>query len=970
MSTPSSLKINLPPKFSNSFWSSPDYRRGVEAVYSKLQVGLDENACILSSVEHRTTLEYAHAEQLAKPSPTPKLAAPLFKNAVREGSSRGVRTLAATPSRASHAFRNIEAEATRVQAGAHAQVARTLERNIMMPFGKWSEDHRDKVQNSWDFVDANLQKFERQKLEVERLRQHYETKCRQADEAEDDARFAGGELASPPHTSGDSEIAEKQRPIPQDILPTSRSTSSIDSTGETDTSDPDQIKRRETIRQQFGFRKPADREDHDGGRYNPLNPRSTSAQVAESQRKEEDGTFTGIKRSNTISSALSSALSKATEVPAFQNLRAAVGVLNEPRHLRLRKESEDSEIHYKEAVRSLDKVRCEVEEILMDHFDLAEKWEASRLLAVKRVFTAFNAAFSPLLPTLSVSLQRSAALEPTLNPETALIHLILDARTGPYQPQAQVFHPYYHDDPGHLAGSGTAGFGMDLSAFMRAETLASEGGEINGDLRAGAGSSHKYGLPAIPLALMALLASLDRIYEDPSRWPMQKEGSMEEEDSAVIVNEEKRKSWIYEVPLMNSHLCRQTIISHLLGSSVPGANVGAGLETKLKRFDAPTLAATVKLWASELTDSLISCELWDAVDNTYLAAAGQEYDARSTPNKTVGEAVKEGAASSDGPEKGKGRAEGYDPVLEETIRKGVLADLGVILSKLPKINLVCLDAIVGHLAKLVKSTPTNESNSVYLNKAALSLGRVLMRPPVEKTSTLKSRAPVLLAHDLVTFYDVLFPSLMEKRAKESEEALQALRRIPTRKRTKPIDQRISRSRIASAGAGVPALPSKDTSERNKMASPLAPPKVETQFSSKGKGEADDEDEDNMPTPVASRILDTSQSIGKIAGDGVIMNSDTLTPSSADTTRVKSPSSTSAASSTYGTPDEAEETTIKLSKGSMISETPSIPAKTIDEEKSLSNVARLSRQFGSGGSGSIKSGVRGPRAANSSAPSTK
>jgi hypothetical protein len=166
MSTPSTLKINLPPKFSNSFWSSPDYRRGVEAVYSRLQIGLDENASILSFVDQRTSIEYAHAEQLAKPSPTPSFSAPLFKNALREGSSKEARTFAASASSASRAFRVVEAEANKVQAEAHAKVARSLERTVLMPFGRWSEEHREKIQSSWDFVDANLHRFERQKGEV------------------------------------------------------------------------------------------------------------------------------------------------------------------------------------------------------------------------------------------------------------------------------------------------------------------------------------------------------------------------------------------------------------------------------------------------------------------------------------------------------------------------------------------------------------------------------------------------------------------------------------------------------------------------------------------------------------------------------------------------------------------------------------------------------------------------------------
>lgn len=983
MSTPSSLPINLPPRFANSFWSSPEYRAGVESLYARLQSGLDEDKSILALVEHRAALEYSHAEQLATPSPLPSYSAPLFKNALREGSSKGARSFASSESSASHAFRRIEAEAIKSQAGAHARVARTLERNVLIPFGKWSDEHKDKVQNSWEFLDANLQRFERQKaevrggifvgrchscvcshlssLQVERLRSQYESKCRQADEAEDDARFAGGEMASPAFVSSDSEtlMGAHQQNIPQDSLPPSAHTLSTDESvpsGEKSQQDPDRLKRRETLREQFGFRRASSRGQEDDDKYTPLSPRSVSAEISGSQKFDEGG----LKRSNTLSNALSSAISKASEVPAFQNLRAAVGVLNEPRHLRLRKEAEGFESQYKEAVQLLDRLRCDLEEVLVDHFNLAERWEASRLVAVKRVLAAFNAAFLPLLPTLSSSLQRSAALEPVLDPDQSLSHLIVDARTGPYQPQPQVFHPYYHDDPGSLAGAGTAGFGMELAAFMRAETLASESGQVSGEIRAGAGSGHKIGMPAIPLALMALLASLERMYDDPSRWPIVKDQQGEEERSLELaVNEEKRKSWIYEVPLANSHRCRKAIISHLLGNSVPGADVGAGLETKLKRFDAPTLAATVKLWAMELTDSLVSRELWDLVDNTYRAAAGQEYDARSSAAKLTGDAVNEEERAEGGATEGKGkaRAEGLDPVLEETIRKGVLADLGVVLSKLPKIHLVCLDAIVAHLARLVKATPTNEADSEYLNKVALSLGRVLIRPPVETTSTLRSKAPILLAHDLVKFYDELLPALLERKAKESEAALFAQRRTPIRKRTKPVDQRMSRSRMAADFAGAPALPAKERAGQRESEWSSPSPKVVTSMA------GEKEEEDATPTPIASRILGSSNS--------------TLAVDEAEASRVKSPSSVSGASSSYDTPDDEADAAVegKDAAGNDQTSTTRADAESTDkssspskaslheEDRPLSNVARLSRQFGS--NSSAKSMVRGPRAANAS-----
>lgn len=168
---PSSLPINLPPTFANSFWSSPEYRIGVEALYAQLQSGLDENASILALVEHRAALEYTHAEQLATPFPLPAYTSPLFKTALREGTSKNARSFTGSNSSASHAFRAIEAESIQVQAAAHGSVARGLEKTILVPFGRWSEEHQSKVQNSWEYVDANLQRFEKHKTEVSRTLQ-------------------------------------------------------------------------------------------------------------------------------------------------------------------------------------------------------------------------------------------------------------------------------------------------------------------------------------------------------------------------------------------------------------------------------------------------------------------------------------------------------------------------------------------------------------------------------------------------------------------------------------------------------------------------------------------------------------------------------------------------------------------------------------------------------------------------------
>lgn len=167
MSAPSALQINLPATFANSFWSAPQYRRGAQSLYAKLQAGIDENTAVLSLISHRAELEYNHAEALATPLSPPSFGSPLFREALTaHGGTEGARGFAGSDSTISHAFRALEAEATAAQANAHGQAARNLERLIIIPFTKWTEEHKERITSSWNYVDAALERFERQKTEV------------------------------------------------------------------------------------------------------------------------------------------------------------------------------------------------------------------------------------------------------------------------------------------------------------------------------------------------------------------------------------------------------------------------------------------------------------------------------------------------------------------------------------------------------------------------------------------------------------------------------------------------------------------------------------------------------------------------------------------------------------------------------------------------------------------------------------
>lgn len=1033
MSTPSALTVVYPPSFQNSFWSYPSYRPGAQSLYSKLQAGLDENESILAFVAHRAELEYSHAEALATPNPSPSFPAPLFKQAAGilhevlpieggVGASSASRGFNANTSATSRAFRMIQVETNTTHANAHGKVARHLENSILEPFGKWAKEHRDRVTQSWEHVDATLARFERQKGEVDKLRHSYENKCRAADEAEDDARFApideGDRLTqSPSHASEATLRAPTASLLPRRSV-SADSTKSVDShkSLQDEEADPDKLKRRETIRKQFGFTQratsathtPPAKADFAGVKLPPL-PTETEGKAMDNATENgaSPGHSAGLKRSGTISAFVNSAVEK---MPA--PIKAAVGgvVSAEPRHTRLRREADNAEKVYEEAVRNLDRTRCQVEEVLFEHYGLTQRWEADRIRAVQSVLASYNQAVQAQLPILHQSSTRAFQIHQGLDPALELRALIRQARTGPFHPAIERFQPYYHDEIslGRKAGpQGVAhgwlikngGFGLDLALVERLEYLEHLERQQSGDTDPSEASSNSK-LATLPPVLVALLAALDRAYADTERWvalvkalsaQSQEDDEPEREDSAEpdakLIGQEKRKVWILEVPLPITHRLRDALIAYLnpsLADLIYGNGNGQGREADanpipdklLDSYDAPILAACVKLWLLELEHSLITEDLWDQIDLIYRAAAAQEHEALAAATPALpSKEDKEGEADASSKAAPIKRPE-LDDATRDKIRAGVLEDLRVVLNKLPRIHLACLDAIFMHLRQLVDSTEAVEPDAVYNNKLGLALGRALLRPKHESAYTVTSQIGTLLVVDLLQHYDAIFPELVEKKRKEATAAVSpdakssgspsgfvnGQRPMPIRKRTKPVDQRISRSSIGSdmqQGARK-LIEQMDERERNSRAfgqgnEKLPPvPVVPSDYSEKGQ-------------PSAPPAIVTSSDASTVAAK----EQDDLAAPTPLTERVLSSSAPT---------QQKEAETVSISSEKAEQNASAAAAADDDSDRPLSNVARLSRQFNSANLGSNSSsgaksshakrvsmgGVRGPRPAGARA----
>lgn len=178
-------------------------------------------------------------------------------------------------------------------------------------------------------------------------------------------------------------------------------------------------------------------------------------------------------------------------------------------------------------------------------------------------------ALSKGVPT---SLERSNTLIAAYQPESDLKALIEQYRTGPFRPVPHVYESVAHDESDVV-------FGIDLRKWADA-------GFWHGD---GTVSAEKKDV--VPPVLTAMLTALNEAY------------------AKLPSDAEKRKTWIYEVPLVAVHHLRETLNSVPPMQDIP--------DDTLSKYDAPVIASAVKLWVLELDPPLCMYEGWDELRKLY-----------------------------------------------------------------------------------------------------------------------------------------------------------------------------------------------------------------------------------------------------------------------------------------------------------------------------------------------------------------
>lgn len=299
--------------------------------------------------------------------------------------------------------------------------------------------------------------------------------------------------------------------------------------------------------------------------------------------------------------------------------------ISEPVHVRARHEAEEADKTYRNAVRQLDRQRLALEERIEDTLKVLQRWESERLGAIKSVLLQYQGTLSNLPKSLEPSMERSGTLLAAFQPEQDLVALIERYRTGPFRPDPQLYESVAHEDFDVV-------FGIDLRRWSEDRwnsVLTTQPGNENE-------KNHEKVL--IPPVLTAMLSGLETSY-------------------ARSVNDaEKRKAWIYEVPLSAVHHLRENLNAVPPGQPFP--------PEFFMRFDAPIIAACIKLWVLELNPPLAMYEGWEEFRKLYQAR------------------------KSDG-----------DSTSREEGEKEHLEKVAAALQRLPKVHLYVIDAILKHLKK-------------------------------------------------------------------------------------------------------------------------------------------------------------------------------------------------------------------------------------------------------------------------------
>ncbi|KAF2876808.1 Rho-GTPase-activating protein 8 [Massariosphaeria phaeospora] len=573
--------------FAGSFWSG-DYAGGLGVLFGKLQQGVQENQQILTVARMRADAEELYGNSLGGIGPATERISGGFSR--DEGAS--VRK----------AFEGVRTEME--SAGQnHLKIASNIRELVVNPFSRWCEAHAARVQNSQDDLQSRIKLHDRQADAVRKFRSQYYNKCRQVEDVEEEDKLA--------FQDPQAEVVQS----PKMKVPTIKMSEPEDGSDEPielgdETYDPAQVQKilthmldhiklsevkvpilgvyqncslgadiTEYIQKHLGATSVsyAERIGQDMITNGFLrlvgNVGNTFANSSRMNYQWKPKVFqiTGVPDKKKPLERASTAMSNDSftvdsPVGAVQEYLQGWNPLNnqfpnETPAERLRREARDSDERYKQSIKKLDSLRCNLEEAMIDHLKFMERCELDRLKAIKAVILDFSGAVSNVIPSLQSTVDKMMLFQETVQPLGDLRYLLENYRTGPFIPRVTTYENYYNSVDEQT-------FGVDLEARARSDRKR------------------------VPILVTTVLTFLDNHYPD------------------LEGDEVRRGIWLVDVPLAQTHSLRAAVNT---GKTFP--------REILDKYDVPIVASVLKLYLLELPDSLVSSHVYEIVKTIYSSTA-------------------------------------------------------------------------------------------------------------------------------------------------------------------------------------------------------------------------------------------------------------------------------------------------------------------------------------------------------------
>ncbi|ODV73019.1 GTPase-activating protein RGD2 CYBJADRAFT_128138 [Cyberlindnera jadinii NRRL Y-1542] len=549
------------PTFADSFWTR-DFHTGISTLFAKLNQGCVENEEFISLFTARMEGELDYGARLTLVEKNNK---PLKTGFDRDDGAS-----------LKNAFKGIAEQMVR-EGETHYTIGTNIRQMVVDPFTKWSEEHAQRVHYSEAILNNSLKVYNTKYKVVEKVSKKYFNKCRvfetlkhgmteeevvaqlSLEEEEDDDKPVS--IGKKDYKTSELKqlLADMLQKIPQtQIKVTLLGTYDHVSTGS-------QIAEYLQKTLQVANLDECEMIGNDLIHHGYLRKVNTSvgSTIGQANTFVNSGSFHYQWKELAYHLANLPIDSNGTD-PVYPSkmtnyIDDLKSTFEEPSLTKLNKDIKELDQVYRIEVQKLDKIRCDLEELMIDHLTFMEKCELDRLRALKKVILDFTACISNNITQIKSSIDQILVYEESISPTNDLLFLLQNYRTGPFEPRVIMYENYY-DSPKQQI------FGVSLETRCKNDTKN------------------------VPIIVSSILSYMDTVYPN------------------LPDDDVRTKIWLIPVRLQSTHALRSQI--EQVHSD--------GLTPEFWSNHPPEVIASVlKLYLLELPDSLVSSSVYDVIKLIY-----------------------------------------------------------------------------------------------------------------------------------------------------------------------------------------------------------------------------------------------------------------------------------------------------------------------------------------------------------------